>query len=125
MLQRTHCDHHASQLDIDRVGAKLGVRQDAVEALHDIQIAELRNDQRSLAAAQLRGNGTLRTEQRFALLGVATDSTTSRASLSRFSGTGSGTMSQSFVPRITPHDPSAKPPMTTNRISACTRRTSS
>jgi len=72
MLQCTHWDRHAGQLDIDRTSAKLGVRRDAVEALHHIQIAELRDDQRSLAAAQRRGNGTLRTEQRFAQLDVTT-----------------------------------------------------
>jgi hypothetical protein len=52
-------------------------------------------------------------------------SAASPASRFRFSGERSGTMSQSFVPRMTPHDPSAKPPMRTNRTSACTRRTSS
>jgi hypothetical protein len=34
-------------------------------------------------------------------------------------------MSQSFVPRMTPHDPNAKPPITTKRTSACKRRTRS
>jgi hypothetical protein len=34
-FRATHWDRHAGQLDIDRAGAKLGVRRDAVEALHE------------------------------------------------------------------------------------------
>lgn len=96
MLQPTYGNRHSGQFDIDRAGAKLGVRQDAVETLHDIQITKPRGDQYSFTAAQRRRDGTLGAQQRFAQLDVATK--TSLASLLRFSGAGSGTMSQFFSP---------------------------
>lgn len=80
MLQHAYRNRHVRHLDVDRSCSKLGIRQDPLETLDYVEIAELRGDQRSFAAAQQRRDGTLGAEQRLPQLNVATE-------LSRDAGT--------------------------------------
>jgi hypothetical protein len=73
MLERAYRDRHVRHLHIDRPHSKLGVRQDALEALDHIQVAEPCSDQRSLTATQQRGDGTLRAKQRFPQLDMSSE----------------------------------------------------
>jgi hypothetical protein len=73
VLKRAYRDRDAGHLDIYCTGSKLGIGQNAVETLDHIQISEPCSDQRSLAAAQQRCDGTLGAEQRLPQLDVTTE----------------------------------------------------
>jgi hypothetical protein len=60
VLKRAYRNRHVGHLDVDRPRAKIGVRQNSLQALDHVQVAELCSDQRSSAAPQQRRNGTLR-----------------------------------------------------------------
>ena len=125
VLKCAYRNRHVRHLDVDRPRSKLGVRQNSLQALDHVQVTELCSDQRSFAATQQRCNGALGAEQRLPQLHVTAERSRNTGERIQISGDGSGTMSQSFVPRTTPHDPSAKPPIATKRTSARKRRTRS
>jgi len=73
VLERAYRNCRTSQLDIDRLSPKLGVRRNALKTLDHVQIPDLRSDQCSFAAMQQRRDGMLGTEQRLPQLDVTTE----------------------------------------------------
>jgi hypothetical protein len=73
VLECTYRNRHARHFDVDGPCSKLVVRQDTLKTLDDIQIPELRSDQRPFAAMQQRRNGALRAEQRLSQLDASTE----------------------------------------------------